>query len=929
MFIPDYLKTPKCEGYIFGKLEYDSKTKEFILSGDYMMLEFAKRLFPGSMSSGKEKIRVRATDRSVSDLNWLMLRFPLKVICESEMIRQRNAVIEKVNRRAVDGDLVRVTPPKEFLGKLYSFQEEAVTFMTVNKRVLLADHMGLGKTWSALGAAAHAGEYPVLVVCQPHVQRQWQRAIGSLFDMGTYQKRLDDDLLTIASERGEQIAPILKGRTPYDIPDTPFSITHYGLIQDWIKPLRDRGYPIVIFDEVQELRHTGTRKYSAASLLSSDADHMYALSGTPIYGYGSEIWNVMNSVAFNCLGSYEVFSREWCTGYLSKTVSDPKALNAMMVRDGLMLRRKYEDENVRIALPTVDRKIIDVDYDTELYDTLIVSAKKSAGEYQSKKWGDRGRIARDVERETRHATGLSKAPFVADFIASLIDAGEKPLVYAWHHSVHDVLGERLRKYRPSVLTGKQTEKQKDVGLKQFIRGDTDVCVLSLRSAAGIDGLQTRATCCVFAELDWSPAIHCFDEHTEVLTPDGFMGVDSLSSGDVVAGFDVKNGNIHWVKSNGKVDRPMMHGEKMYKSTTHRMDLAVTGDHRMVYRSLKRTTSGNVKSDWGVSLAKDIAGKKRRYVPTCGRQSAKGVSLSDDELKLIGLFITDGHFNGKTLSIYQMEHQPWNREIVDILNGSGLRWTLFQREQGVYGKCNWYGISKGERRSASNKMGVLKGWSSIVEYLDKDFSPLLEDCTPDQLDCILRGMWIGDGTKHDHSVIRITKTNKTMMERLQSLCVRRGRSAVLRTRPTKTSGGKTIYDIHVYKSEDAYLQDSKDRPNSFQVDESVGAGTRVWCMTNELGTLVTRKNGKVVVTGNSQAETRIARIGVDKTLENIPSYYCVSSTGYDEVMQDILGVKIGQFKGLMGDEPEDAEEQREAEKRAERRIKELILRLNAN
>ena len=38
-----------------------------------------------------------------------------------------------------------------------------------------------------------------------------------------------------------------------------------------------------------------------------------------------------------------------------------------------------------------------------------------------------------------------------------------------------------------------------------MRGGTNLCVISLRSAAGLN-LQ-RASCVVFGELDWSPAVH--------------------------------------------------------------------------------------------------------------------------------------------------------------------------------------------------------------------------------------------------------------------------------------------------------------------------------------------------------------------------------------------------------------------------------------
>ena len=79
----------------------------------------------------------------------------------------------------------------------------------------------------------------------------------------------------------------------------------------------------------------------------------------------------------------------------------------------------------------------------------------------------------------------------------------------------------MARYEPSFITGKQTQAQKDRAIRKFVNGDNDIVILSLRSASGIDGLQYRATCCVFAELDWSPAVHGQSE-----TRIARIGVDS-------------------------------------------------------------------------------------------------------------------------------------------------------------------------------------------------------------------------------------------------------------------------------------------------------------------------------------------------------------------------------------------------------------------
>jgi SWI/SNF-related matrix-associated actin-dependent regulator of chromatin subfamily A-like protein 1 len=63
----------------------------------------------------------------------------------------------------------------------------------------------------------------------------------------------------------------------------------------------------------------------------------------------------------------------------------------------------------------------------------------------------------------------------------------------------------LKEYHPVFITGRETDAQKDAALVAFMGAKTDLCVISLRSASGLN-LQ-RATCVVFGELDWSPAVH--------------------------------------------------------------------------------------------------------------------------------------------------------------------------------------------------------------------------------------------------------------------------------------------------------------------------------------------------------------------------------------------------------------------------------------
>ena len=94
---------------------------------------------------------------------------------------------------------------------------------------------------------------------------------------------------------------------------------------------------------------------------------------------------------------------------------------------------------------------------------------------------------------------------MAAFVEALIEEGEAVLLFAHHHAVMDIYKAELKARRPAFITGRETEGEKDAAATWFMEGKTDLCCVSLRSASGLN-LQ-RATCVVFGELDWSPAVH--------------------------------------------------------------------------------------------------------------------------------------------------------------------------------------------------------------------------------------------------------------------------------------------------------------------------------------------------------------------------------------------------------------------------------------
>ena len=490
--LPGYLQDAPQTGHLYGTLSYNRRSKCWTIKGEPCVTEMAARLFPGS-ERRRGEARFTANRRIIGDVNWLMMRYPLEIaprdreLWKNALAQAREHVLLRMNAEKLPR---RSTPPEgTFEGELREFQKEGLSFLLANPRTLLADEMGLGKTVQALACLAAAKEFPALIVVPPHLLRNWQTEITRFL-------RLEGKPARVC---------VLTGLKPYQPPEADVYIIHYLLLRGWKQALPQMGFKAVVFDEIQELRHGGTEKYSAASLLAEECERVIGLSGTPIYNKGSEIWNVVNILDYHCLGDWESFTRAWCDGYGNHLVRNPALLGEHLRREGLILRRTKEE--VLAELPPKRRLVQEIDSDDKVYRELMRPVMDQLGSLLAlhPDAKERALLEEQVGRGERQATGVAKAPFVAAFVRALEDSGEKVLLFAHHHAVMDIYRKELAAYHPVFITGRESTGQKEEAVARFMEGKTNLCVISLRAASGLN-LQ-RASCVVFGELDWSPAVH--------------------------------------------------------------------------------------------------------------------------------------------------------------------------------------------------------------------------------------------------------------------------------------------------------------------------------------------------------------------------------------------------------------------------------------
>jgi hypothetical protein len=462
----------------------------------------AKRWFPRGDQSANGVLVLRDTLEVARDLEAFHGRFPLDMTPEvaaqlAERAREHRQR-DQVTRDILSGYTLP-DPGKAPARTPRVYQQQAADLAHVRGSLLLGDDVGLGKTFSSLLVLAHPDALPAVVVVQTHLPRQW------LAELSISLPWLLGHIVTSTKVYDPATRKDCAGRTP-DVLIIP-----YSKLAGWADHLA--GWPrTVIFDEVQELRRgTESMKGQAAARVAYDATHRMGLSATPVYNYADEIHSIMDILAPGVLGSREEFLREWGGGVRGlqrhSVVANPRALGDYLRSEGLMLRRTRED--VHRELPEPLRIYQPVDTDNATIDQVAgdVAAMARLLLDDTSDTRQRWRAAGEIDWRIRQATGVAKAPYVAEFVKLLLESEQRIVLWGWHREVYDIWLDRLSSYGPVLYTGSESPQVKHQNAAAFIAGEARVLIMSLRSGSGLDGLQKACSVGVFGELDWSPAQH--------------------------------------------------------------------------------------------------------------------------------------------------------------------------------------------------------------------------------------------------------------------------------------------------------------------------------------------------------------------------------------------------------------------------------------
>jgi SNF2 family DNA or RNA helicase len=493
----------------FGTLEYVldrfSRNWSWKVTGSRAMI-MVSRVIPQSWyGDGPNEAIIPDTGQNVQKIKWINDRYPLEILSKSIWNKKIAHFREKKKKPKKIEKLRQVNPGKQFKGKLLNFQKEGLDFLLKSSgNALLADEMGLGKTVQTLAYLATENQtFPALVIAPLVTLNNWQREVGKFLRKKSKNGRLLENHVPTST--------LIRNGKSQDLGKFDFYIINYDLLHKRIDDLSKLNLKTIISDEVQHLRSKSTKKYLAVKKLTALKSIKYriGLSGTPIYNRGSEIWPIVDILRPGLLGSFKEFCEYFC--YVNEkgkaiVLENKRESLGEELRKHVMLRRKKSDVLKELKDKVRYKEVIDADINYYQKELDKIWKKLEEDQKNAETAFDKFASYKRAIQSERQAAGIAKLPHVIEFVKNIMEIEESVIVFCHHKAIHQLLHKSLGEYAPASIIGGQTDKVRQKHIDMFQAGETKLMIAGLR--AGNVGINlSRARYVIFAELDWSPAIH--------------------------------------------------------------------------------------------------------------------------------------------------------------------------------------------------------------------------------------------------------------------------------------------------------------------------------------------------------------------------------------------------------------------------------------
>lgn len=312
--------------------------------------------------------------------------------------------------------------------------------------------------------------------------------------------------------------------------------------------------------------------------------------------------------------------------------------------------------------------------------------------------------------------------------------------------------------------------------------------------------------------------HCMDYETQVLTEDGFKYRWELKNSDKIATMNLTTSKTEYQEIKNFID--FKYTGEMYTLNNRNVNMRVTDNHTIIYS--KYYDSGEC-NNYKKSFAKDFFNRFNTpdLIPCASNNINKDYDISDLMLRLYVNIVTDGSIENLNLVRFHLRKQRKISNICNILDNLSITYSINLQKSGTT-KINF------------------KLPSDLNGYTIKPLDGFVKKLSKRQIDILVKEYSITDGNISSKNGVQISTAKLCEAELLQSVLVTSGYRCNMTTR----SGGKYVgYVLSVNSRTSSCTSKTTERSIEKVKDEPV------WCLVVDNGTLVTRRKGKVHITGN--------------------------------------------------------------------------------